>query len=256
MKIFFLAVLLLVNCTNQNEILKSDTNAVPDSKQEIASPSIEINTQLAVEKVSDAKKYETSLDKTKGLLTLSEEYKKPDDFIRFYNADGSLWYEFTFYYDDSDGKYEYENDNFRPFSFHPDYFTLALKLIGEKSNYYEVVVNEETKLKKYIKKNDKNLKFETWENHILKTFAIEFNQKENPIRETPNGTLKKVDLSKIERFGAVEFKGEWLKINWDTEKNTDSDSKKTDFGWIKWKEGENLLIDWFYFAWIKTWIWK
>jgi len=248
MKIFFLAVLLLVNCTNQNEILKSDTNAVPDSKQEIASPSIEINPQLAVEKVSDAKKYETSLDNTKGLLTLSEEYKKPYDFIRFYNADGSLWYEFTFYYDDSDGKYEYENDNFRPFSFHPDYFTLALKLIGEKSNYYEVVVNEETKLKKYVKKNDKNLKFETWENHILKTFAIEFNQKENSIRETPNGTLKKVDLSKIERFGAVEFKGEWLKINWDTEKNTDSDSKKTDFGWIKWKEGENLLIDWFYFA--------
>jgi len=99
-----------------------------------------------------------------------------------------------------------------------------------------------------VNKTVKNLKFETWEKHILKTFAIEFNKNENPLRRTPNGIIKNVDFSKIERFSAVEFKGEWLKVNWDTESNPDNDPKKADFGWIKWKEGEKLLIDWFYFA--------
>jgi len=64
--------------------------------------------------------------------------------VRFYNEDGSLWYEFTFYYDDSDGKFEYANENFNPFAFHPNNFLLDLKSRGEDGNRYEVVVNEET----------------------------------------------------------------------------------------------------------------
>ena len=69
----------------------------------------------------------TSIKNTKGLIVVSKVYGK-NDFVRFYNDDGSLWYEFTFYYDDSDGKFEYENENFEPFAFHPDYFVLALKM--------------------------------------------------------------------------------------------------------------------------------
>ena len=125
---------------------------------------------------------------------------------------------------------------------------MALKYVGEDSNRFKVIVNEDTGLKKHVKKADKNLEFETWEKHILKTFAIEFKEKENPLRETPNGKLKKVEFSKIEFFRAVEIKDEWLKVKWDIEPNPNNDSKKTNFGWIKWKEDGKLLIEWFYFA--------
>src|SRR5688500_357148 len=67
--------------------------------------------------------HKTSIKGTKGLIVLSDRYSK-NGFIRFYNDDASLWYEFTFYYDDKDGKFEYENDDFAPFAFHQDYFLL------------------------------------------------------------------------------------------------------------------------------------
>lgn len=210
MKVVFaaLALFLLFGCANQTGIVKSDEHA-NESKNETGLPTVETNktkTQPTAEKVVKDKIEEKFLDGTKGLLVLSDNYEKPIDFIRFYNKDGSLWYEFTFYYDDSDGKFEYENDDFRPFSFHSDYFTLALKLVDEKAIFYEVVVNEDTKLKKYVKKADKNLKFETWEQHILHTFAIDFNELENPVRETPNGKIKKDDFSNIDRFAAADIK--------------------------------------------------
>lgn len=91
-----------------------------------------------------------SFKNTIGLIVLSENFGK-DDFVRFYNADGTLWYKFTYSYDDRDGKFEYENENFEPFSFHPDYFVLALKCVAEDSSRYEVIVNETKGTRKFVR---------------------------------------------------------------------------------------------------------
>ncbi|MEO8648323.1 MAG: hypothetical protein ABI539_04075 [Acidobacteriota bacterium] len=185
----------------------------------------------------------TSIKNTKGLIVLSDKYGK-NDFVRFYNEDGSLWYEFTYYYDDSDGKFEYENANFEPFAFHPDYFVLALKCVGEDKGRYEVIVNEDTGLKKFVKKDDPTLKFQTWDEHITKAFAVSFNREENPLREMPEGKIKVVELPKEATFHPVKVQGEWLKVNWEVAKHVDH----AGFGWIKWKENQKLLIELFYFS--------
>jgi hypothetical protein len=153
-----------------------------------------------------------SIKNTKGLIVLDKDRYGKTDFIRFYNEDGSLWYEFTYYYDESDGKFEYANENFRAFAFHIEYFVLALKCVGEDKNRYEVIVNEETGLKKFVRKDDPTLKFETWEDHILKLFAVGFNREENPLREMPEGKVKTIELPKEVFFHPVEIKGEWLSI--------------------------------------------
>lgn len=216
MKVFlFLLCLFLNNCANLSASIKLDGSVIEGKK---------------------------------GLVVLADGYNKPNDFLRFYNEDGSLWYEFTFYYDDSDGKFEYENDEFRPYAFHPDNFLLALKYLDEDASRFKVVVNEDKGLVKYVNKADKNLQFQTWEAHILKAFSIKFNEKENPLREMPDGKIKKFDYSNHQIFDAVEIQGEWLKVKWNTESNTDSGQSKTDFGWIKWKQNEKLLISWSYFA--------
>ncbi|MEZ5423977.1 MAG: hypothetical protein R2682_12925 [Pyrinomonadaceae bacterium] len=186
----------------------------------------------------------TSIKNTKGLIVVSKGYGK-NDFVRFYNDDGSLWYEFTFYYDDSDGKFEYENENFEPFAFHPDYFVLALKCVGEDQTRYEVIVNEKTGLKKFVKKGDSALKFETWEGHIVKAFAVKFDPKENALRDAPDGKVKNVDLPEDVTFHPVQVNGEWLKVRWDGSQQPKKDAGS---GWVKWRDDNQILVELFYFA--------
>ena len=245
--LFLFTVLFLTNCANQSENAIDNEKSTNELNQKSSETNVQIGNQLLPKITIENRTLENSIKNTIGLIVLSDKYGK-NDFIRFYNEDGSLWYEFTYYYDASDNEFEYANENFSPFAFHPDYSLLALKCVGEDKGRYEVIVNEETGVKKFVRKDDPTLKFETWEKHILRTFSVLFEEKENPLRENPNGELKKVEQSKIERFAAVEVKGDWLKVQWDTEDNPNNDLKKTDFGWIKWKEGEKLLIELFYFA--------
>jgi hypothetical protein len=100
--LIFLFALFFTNCTNQPEILK--TTQLPPTKtgQKIATSPTEVNNESTVKTALDVKRYEDSIKNTKGLIVLSDQYGK-NDFIRFYNEDGSIWYEFTYYYDDSDG---------------------------------------------------------------------------------------------------------------------------------------------------------
>lgn len=191
--------------------------------------------------INTAKAQVSQINNSSGLIVLSENYNKKD-FIQFYNQDGSLWHKFSFYYDDSNGKFDYDNEDFKPFAFHVDYFVLALKCVKKQANRYEVVVNERTGLKKFVNANDPTLRFETWEDHILKLFSISFDQTENPMLETLQGQMKNVVLPNMP-FHPIKVKGEWLKIKWDTPNET-----KSDVGWIRWKNGGKLLIEFFYIS--------
>lgn len=193
----------------------------------------------------DKQSQKTDVENSLGVVSLNEKGYGKDKFIHIYNQDGGIWYRFTYYYDGSDGKFEYANENFNPFAFHPDYFVLALKCVGEDENRYEVIVIEETGLKKFVRKDDATLKFETWEKHILKTFAVDFDREQNPLRETPEGQVKDFVLPKEATFHPVEVNGEWLKIRWDSSKKAVKNDK---FGWVKWKENNKILIELFYFS--------
>lgn len=253
MKFIFLLIFLItfnINCSTYTE-----TQSVSETTRDFTANKIENNANeskvnINKDKIENNEQKATSIKNTIGLITLNDKYpsfnekKDKNDFIRFYNEDGSLWYEFTFYYDDSDEKFEYKNDNFRAFSFHPDYSLISLRCVEEDKNRYEVVVNEEIGLKKYVKKNDENLKLESWENHILKTFSIDIKKAENKVFETPDGKELKPDFEQIDRFEAVEIKDDWLKVKWEIP------NKKEEFesGWVRWKKDDIILIDWFYIA--------
>ncbi len=186
------------------------------------------------------------IENTIGLVVLSDNYDN-GDFVQIYNKDGSLWHKFTYYYDDSDGEFEYANENFRPFAFHPDYFVLALKCVGKKNGLYEVIVNEETNLKKYVKANDKVLKLETWEKHLLGLFAVGFDEKENPMLEVPQGRAKKL-ITPDATFHPVKVKGDWVKVKWETTPKTETKEAEQDFGWIRWKKDGKLILELFNFC--------
>jgi hypothetical protein len=241
-----LIVLIFSACSTQvgeTRFLEQNNQETYQSKEprEVSADLVEANTQKE-QKVLQTDK--TSLRNTKGLIVLSDRYGKKD-FIRLYNEDGSLWYEFTYYYDDSDGKFEYENQDFLPFAFHPDYFILALRCVGEDENRYEVIVNEETGLKKFVRKDDPALKLVTWEKYVIKAFAVSFDRKENPLRERPNRTIMQVDLPNEVLFHPLEIKDNWLKVCWDDSRKG---KKCTGTGWVKWRDENYLLIELFYFS--------
>lgn len=200
--------------------------------------------KLNAQKIQQDKRIqESNTESSIGVIRLNEKGYDKDKFIHIYNQDGSLWYQFSFYYDDSDSKFEYANENFKPYAFHPDYFVLVLKCVGEDSNRYEVIVNEDTGLKRFVRKDDATFKFETWEQHILKAFAVDFDRSGNPLREIPEGQVKTVELPKEVTFHPVEINGEWLKVRWDSPKKS---GKNDRFGWVKWKESNKILIELFY----------
>ncbi len=177
------------------------------------------------------------IDDTRGVIVLDGDKYKRDSFVQIYNSDGSLWYKFSYYYDDSDGKYDYDNENFRPFAFHPDYFVLAMTCLSENDSDYEVIVNEKTELRKFVRKSDASLKFETWEDLILSSFSVDFDRMSNPLRESIQGKLMVVD-SEV-NFHPLEIRGEWIKVRV-------GDSKRC--GWVKWKENGSLQIELYFFA--------
>jgi hypothetical protein len=261
MRIIVLIILLIIfsiACSPKEKVQSDSINTAPDSMKNLSADKTENNVNKSQEskdasdkkEIDDNDKKPISIKNNLGLISLSDRYPESDDkkdktdFIKFYNADGSLWYEFTFYYDDSDGKFEYKNDNFRAFAFHPDHFLLSVRCVGEDKDRYQVIVNEETGLKKYVSKNEKNLMLESFGKHLLKTFSIDLEKEKNKIFETRNGKELKLDFEKIDRFEAVEVKGDWLKVKWELP------DRKEEYksGWVRWKENEIILIDWFYFA--------
>ncbi|TCS87662.1 hypothetical protein EDD80_1049 [Anseongella ginsenosidimutans] len=180
-----------------------------------------------------------SLGASIGVISLSEHYSE-NNTICILNKDGSLWYEFTYFYDDSDGKFEYHNDKFRPIAFHPDQFLLAIRVVKEERNRFEVIVNEENTLHKYIE-NQPFLMFQTWEEHILSVPFVKFDFAINPLRENPGEKSVVIPYYADVAYYPAKIKGDWLQVRW-------MEEGYWNYGWIKWRKAERLLIKLLYIA--------
>ncbi|HEY7184393.1 MAG TPA: hypothetical protein VIC84_23355 [Blastocatellia bacterium] len=192
-----------------------------------------------------------SIENTIGVVTLNDKRQDdPKSTVQIFNEDGGIWYEFSFYDDNPDHPFDHSRKDFEPFAFHLDYFLLAFKCVGEDANRYEVIVNETTGLRKFIKKSDNTFKLQTWEDHILSLFAVDFDRAKNRLRNAPTIHAALVSASEDAFFHPVKIEGNWLKVSWDVSetegvKNTKV-KKKIGYGWVKWKEGNNIIIELYY----------
>lgn len=246
---FVLSLVLFANCSLQNQAVRAQSNRADQIPPQTAPTAVPATNPKDDEQAEPPQQEPFPEEKiSKGMLVLNQNRKDEKGPIRFFNEDGSPWYEFSFYYDDTDGKFDFENENFSPRAFHPDYYLLILSYAGEDKERYEVVVNEETHLTKYFKKSDDALKFEAWEEHLLNTFSVDFDKKANPVRDAPNGNIKTVKYRKgaeygeIEHYDAVEVNGDWLKIEWEVEWDAKNQPTRTESGWIRWRKDGMLII--------------
>ena len=174
-----------------------------------------------------------------GLITVSAPRGKSVyiDTIRPYNADGSLWYEFSL--DSNNPLYFglHPKSDFKPFS--PlDYFWIALRLKAISRNWYEVLIDDKSQDTRFMKAGDILLRRETFERYVLMSSFIKFNQESNPLRESPAGQIWSERILAKELFGPVRIDGEWLLV----ELLSGSRNVPRSFGWIRWKEDREILI--------------
>ena len=185
------------------------------------------------------------IEKTIGVVSLNPTGYKENSQLRFFNKDGSLWFEYSFYGDA--GVPASARSDFKPFAFHPDYFLLVVKCVKRYTDRWEVIVNETTRLTKFVRVEDRNLEFETWEDHILKLFAVNFDQSVNPLRTAPSGRGNSIHLADKMIFRPMQVRGNWLKLRAESPENVSLRSGVRT-GWIKWRDAKELLIEPLYFS--------
>lgn len=222
-------------------------------KQAPPSPSVSPDSTPVEEPSPSA--FEREIGDSKGLMVLTRNYGR-EDTIRIYNSDGSPWYEFSYYDEEGFDELANLNTDFKPFAFHPDYLLLGLRVVGEDDRRYEVVVNEESDLRKFVRKDDDNLMYEEFGPNILTAFAIEFDPAANPLLDARAGKKIETDYSKITRFEPSQVDGDWLRLDWKPQEKDEkagnsavSPDKSSDAtGWIRWRKGTKMLVKIYYIS--------
>lgn len=234
-----LTLLICESCTNQS----IETQFVTTNVNNMSSyPSTQINSpdtpnaQVKKEQIQQIEYYDIKY--SIGLIITDDnkryDYGSP---IYIYNQDGSIWYQFT-NERVSNEVLEFGNDDLRPFRYQADEILLVFNCVGQDSLYYHVIVNEETKLKKFIRKDSEIFNFITWEEYILKSFAVSFDENKNPLRDKPNGQVINEKISLELPFHPKEIQGNWLKIKW-----VEKDKKESKFAWIEWKKDSTIIVN-------------
>jgi hypothetical protein len=196
---------------------------------------------------------QSSIIKGKGLISVDIEkmptlefYEDPDSKTPFHIA--------QIFNDPSINSYNIKNYNeiskdwFNPLHFGLDYFIFYIQCSEIKNSWYQVVINEKTNLKCWIKKSS-FLKYVTWDQFISGVVSIKPNDSENnPILLEPNINAQKADKQLIDCLAPVSVIGEWLKVRIDPavcDMTNEMDESEIFEGFIRWRKDDNLLITYY-----------
>ena len=132
-----------------------------------------------------------------------------------------------------------ETLDFSPFDFFPDDYILRLVLQKQDSTYYWVYLNSDKTLVKKIKKNEL-FQFLNWTD-FMKTYLIDFDEIENPLRKSINGECVKFKENEHLFFQIDKIEGDWVHISHSSICDEKMRNKKIE-GWIKWKINDRMII--------------
>jgi len=126
-----------------------------------------------------------------------------------------------------------------------DYNSFVFRCKMQTNGWYAVIVNNQTN-KVYWLKKSKWTTFLSWEKFLKEMFSVERLSKQK-IRNLPNEDSKEIKHTGEDCFQVRSMKGEWIEI-FTTDLCDDEDTKsktKIKSGWIKWRDGNKLLINYF-----------
>jgi len=128
-----------------------------------------------------------------------------------------------------------------------DNSSLILRCVETNDQWLKVIVNNQSNSTLWIKRS-KLTKFMNWESYLKKMFGVarlpELRQK---IRTLPNDNSKEILYTGQDCYQVKSMKGDWIEIftsDYCDESYTESKTKIKS-GWIRWKNGSKLLIEYF-----------
>lgn len=124
-----------------------------------------------------------------------------------------------------------------PFEYSLDYDLLVLRVVDMDSLYFHVCVSEKNNEIRLISRKNKVLNFQSWSDHLLTVFSVDFDNTTNPLHKSI-GSIDVNQYEKDEFYHPVSIKGDWLCV--------EDDHGVQSF--IKWCEKGKLLIDISYVA--------
>lgn len=133
----------------------------------------------------------------------------------------------------------------KPESVWLDYSIFIFRYTNIEGNWIEVVVNNETMNKKWIQKSG-TLNVKSWEKFLVEnTTAIE-PLIPTDIKAEPDADSKTIRKStKEDCFEAVEVKGDWIRLRTNETLECNEHPTPIKSGWIKWREANKLMINFF-----------
>lgn len=128
-----------------------------------------------------------------------------------------------------------------------DYSQLIFRCISNKDNWLEFKVNNKTEETLWLQRSELTT-FQDWETYLKEMFGVaRLRDNHQQIRTSPDEDSVEIKSSGEDCFQVKSMKGDWIEIftpEYCDESHNNS-MKKIESGWIKWREGNKLLIDYF-----------
>lgn len=128
-----------------------------------------------------------------------------------------------------------------------DYSQFVFRCMSVQGNWLKVVVNNENGETLWIKKNNLTT-LRNWENYLKGMFGVaRLPDHKQKIRSSPTDSSEEITYQGQDCFQVKSMKGDWIEIftaDYCDDSYTDSETKIKS-GWIKWRQGNNLLIEYY-----------
>lgn len=122
-----------------------------------------------------------------------------------------------------------------------DYNYFVFRCEEKENNWFKIIVDNESGKSLWIKKSKSTL-FRNWEKFLQDMFSVQRKSKTDKIYKLPNKNSGAIRYSAEDCFQVRSMKGDWIEVF-----TSECDDVKSQLksGWIKWKDGNNLLIEYF-----------
>ena len=124
-----------------------------------------------------------------------------------------------------------------------DYSPLVFRVKSKTDQGFQIIVNNKTNQTYWVKRNQ-SMTFLTWETFLKNMFSVaRLNISDQKIRKLPIENAEQINYKGKDCFQVKSMKGDWIEIF--TADNCDQSKTKLKTGWLKWRQGNKLLIKYF-----------
>ena len=128
-----------------------------------------------------------------------------------------------------------------------DYSQFVFRCLTVHDHWLKVMVNNETGETLWLKKSNWTT-YSSWENFLKEMFAVtRVTDPKQKIRSLPNENADEIIYQGRDCFQVKSMQGDWIEISTADHCDENDTGAKTKIrsGWIRWRKGNKLLIEYF-----------